>query len=216
MMAATLFFDLDGTLIDSAEGIYACARHAMESVGAEVPDTGVLRSWIGPPLRDTFHLHFEADAGRAAAALAAYRDLYDREGWCMFHVYEGIPELLAALADAGHRMAVVTSKGEAFAQKVLASLPFGGRFGTICGTSADGSRRAKPDLVAEALRRLGAQAADAVMIGDRRYDILGARAHGLRGIGVLWGFGDRVELEDAGADAIAESPQALRRMLLEP
>lgn len=214
-MAATLFFDLDGTLIDSAEGIYACARHAMEAVGADVPDAAVLRSWIGPPLRDTFHLQFNEDAERATAALTAYRDLYAREGWCMFHVYAGIPELLSALADAGHRMAVVTSKGEAFAQKVLASLPFAERFETICGTSADGSRRAKPDLVAEALRRLDARAADAVMIGDRLYDILGARAHGLGSIGVLWGFGERAELEGAGADAVVESPQALERLLLD-
>ncbi|MEQ4576819.1 MAG: HAD family hydrolase [Gammaproteobacteria bacterium] len=209
----TLFFDLDGTLIDSEPGIIGGLVHTFGELGHALPSMQQLRSWIGPPLRDSFHQHFAGDAALVGQALALYRDRYDSIGWTEHSVFDGIPETIAALRAVGHRMAVVTSKNERFARRIVEHLPFGDCFEDVIGTSDDGSRRFKVDLIAEALRRLSLQPAQCVMIGDRRMDIEGANAHGMRSIGVLWGFGDEAELRTAGAGALATVPSELRALV---
>ncbi|HYG07975.1 MAG TPA: HAD family hydrolase [Stenotrophomonas sp.] len=210
---ATLFFDMDGTLIDSEPGIVGGIVHTFDKLGQMLPSMDQLRGWIGPPLRDSFHERFAGDEGLVEQALVLYRERYDRVGWTEHSVFPGIAEVIPALRAAGHRMAVVTSKNERFARRIVDHLPFGDCFEEVVGASDDGSRRSKPDMVAEALRRLHALPAQCVMIGDRRMDIEGARAHGLRSIGVLWGFGDEAELTRAGADQLARSPDELLQRL---
>jgi len=207
--ANTLFFDLDGTLVDSEAGIVGSIRHAFAELGRTAPEPQQLRAWIGPPLRDSFNDYFHGDPPLVEQALSLYRERYDAQGWREHTVFPAIGAAVAALAAAGHRFAVVTSKNERFARRIVETLPFAAQFEEIVGASDDGQRRFKPDLVAEALRRLSLQPAQCVMIGDRRMDIEGANHHGMRSIGVLWGFGDAAELRQAGASALAEVPAQL-------
>ncbi|MEB1528353.1 HAD-IA family hydrolase [Xanthomonas sp. WHRI 7945] len=212
MSADPLFFDLDGTLVDSEIGIVGSIAHAFEQLNQPVPAPDALRAWIGPPLRDSFHAHFD-DPAVVEQALALYRQRYDERGWREHTVFPEIGAAVEALAAAGHRMAVVTSKNERFARRIVQTLPFAAHFEEIVGASDDGQRRFKPDLIAEALRRLALQPAQCVMIGDRRMDIDGANHHGMRSIGVLWGFGDEAELRQAGASALAQVPGQLLELV---
>jgi phosphoglycolate phosphatase len=207
--ASALFFDLDGTLVDSEAGIVGSIRHAFAELGRPPPAPPQLRAWIGPPLRDSFTDYFAGDQALVEQALSLYRERYDAQGWREHTVFPEIGAAVAALAAAGHRFAVVTSKNERFARRIVATLPFAAHFEEIVGASDDGARRAKPDLIAEALRRMSLQPAQCVMIGDRRMDIDGANHHGMRSIGVLWGFGDEAELRQAGAAALAQVPAQL-------
>lgn len=213
MSQPTLLFDLDGTLVDSEPGILNSIRYVFTAMAQPLPDPASLRAWIGPPMRDSFRSVFPEE-DRLAQALALYRQRYDSVGWTELSVYPGIAELITELHGAGRRLAVVTSKNERSARQILANLPFGACFQQIVGASDDGTRRFKPELIAEALRRLSVQASDCVMIGDRRMDIEGAVHHHMRSIGVLWGYGDRQELIEAGADEVVASPEALRALLL--
>lgn len=209
----TIFFDLDGTLIDSQVGIFRSAAHAFARLGRPAPGVEAMSGWIGPPLRDSFAGLLETPA-LVEEALRLYRERYDREGWLEHTVYAGIGDAVEALHAAGHRLAVVTAKNEPHARRIVEHLPFGHRFADVIGATVDGRLSHKPELVAEALRRLSLSPHGIAMIGDRRMDMEGARQHGLRGIGVLWGFGDEAELLGAGADALAMHPSDLPRMLV--
>jgi len=208
----TLFFDLDGTLIDSAEGITRSVSYAFEQLGHPVPSQAELRGWIGPALRTSF-LPLLGDEARVEQAMALYLERYSREGWTELSVYDGVAEMLDAVHGAGHRLAVVTAKNEDNARKILAGLPFGDRFDDVIGSSRDGRLTHKVDLIAEALRRFELSAEQCLMIGDRRMDIEGAREHGMRNIGVLWGFGSEDELREAGAQHLAAAPVQLPALL---
>ncbi|MBN8481174.1 MAG: HAD hydrolase-like protein [Xanthomonadales bacterium] len=208
-MNRLVLFDLDGTLIDSEAGIVGSMRHALAAMGAEPVAHEVLRGWIGPPLRMTFPEVLGDDPGRLEQAVAHYHERFDAVGWSEHAVYAGIAEVVAALAARGDRLAVVTSKLREQAERIVAHLPFGNLFERIYGP-AQGSRTSeKAAMIAQALADFGAMPAMAAMIGDRRFDIEGARANGVRAVGVEWGFGTRAELEQAGADAIVDSPGRL-------
>ncbi|MCD9033756.1 HAD hydrolase-like protein [Luteimonas sp. Y-2-2-4F] len=209
MSRDTLFFDLDGTLVDSEAGILGGIAHALAEMGEPALPREALLGWIGPPMADSFDRLFAGDAARTRRALALYRERYDRQGWREVRAYPGIGDAVEALRAAGHRLAVATSKSERFARRIVDALPFGAAFETVVGASEDGSRRYKDALIAEALARLSLAPAACRMIGDRRMDIEGARQHGMRSIGVLWGFGGEAELRAAGADALAAAPAEL-------
>ena len=212
MSRDVLFFDLDGTLIDSAVGITRCVAYALEKMDRPVPGDAELRKWIGPALRTSFGPVF-GDAQRVEQAVALYRERFEALGWQEHVIYAGIGEVVQALHAAGHRLAVVTAKNEPHARRIVEHLPFGGCFDDIIGATPDGVRSHKPELIAEALQRLSLQPAQCRMIGDRHMDIEGARHHGMGNVGVLWGFGGREELHAAGADALAETPRELRGLL---
>lgn len=211
-MTPTLFFDLDGTLIDSAVGITRCVQYSLERMGHPGLPEAELRGWIGPALRVSYARLFDAP-GDIERAVALYRERFEDEGWREHRVYDGIGEAVAALHAAGRRLAVVTAKNEPHARKIIATLPFAGCFDEIVGATPDGRLSHKPELIAEALARLGVDAAECTMVGDRHMDIDGARHHGMPGVGVLWGFGSEEELRGAGAHAIAADPEALRALL---
>ena len=208
----TLFFDLDGTLIDSAVGITRCVAHALTQMQQPVPPDSELRRWIGPSLRTSFGPLF-AQPEQVERAVEHYRERFESHGWAEHEVYAGIGHTVESLHAAGHRLAIVTAKNEPHARKIIEHLPFGHRFDDVIGSTMDGSLSDKPELIAEALRRFSLDAQDCWMIGDRRMDIEGARHHGMRNIGVLWGFGGEEELRLAGALRLAEKPEQLQGLI---
>jgi phosphoglycolate phosphatase len=208
-----VLFDLDGTLIDSEPGITACLAHAFEQIGAELPAREILRTWIGPPFRQTFPSVLGDDEARIVAAIDHYRDRFEDVGWSEHAVYGGIPELVAALVANGDALAIVTTKPEGQARKIVEHFPFGGAFARVYGPHDRHMHRSKADMIAQALDDFGARAEHATMIGDRHFDIEGARANDVRGLGVAWGFGSVEELLEAGADSIAYRPVELRPLL---
>lgn len=210
---ALILFDLDGTLIDSEIGITRTMAHAFRALEVEPPAQEILRSWIGPPLHASFPSLLGDDPDRIDLAVQHYRERFDEIGWREHEVYAGIEELLMMLATRGHRLAVVTSKVSDQARRIVDHLPFGHLFDAVYGPAAGVRTSEKAALVAQALRELAGRSDDTVMIGDRRFDIEGARANSVRSIGVLWGFGSVDELRQAGADHIVAAPSELAACL---
>ncbi|CAN3129734.1 HAD hydrolase-like protein [Mycobacterium sp. smrl_JER01] len=207
-----VIFDLDGTLTDSAEGIVASFRHALQAVGAAVPDGDLVSRIVGPPMHVT--LRSLRLGEHADAAIAAYRADYTSRGWSMNRPFTGIPAVLADLQAAGVRLAVATSKVETTAQRILAHFGLDRHFEVIAGASPDGSRAAKADVVARALGQLAPIPERVVMVGDRAHDVEGAAAHGIGTIVVGWGYGHRDFGEgDGGALAHVGDVEALREVL---
>ncbi len=208
-------FDLDGTLIDSEHGITACVKHALARLDVPAPAHEELRRWIGPPLRHSFAPLLDHDVARIEAAVEYYHERFNTHGWREHEVYPGIDALIEQLLAAGHRLAVVTSKPQRHAAPIIAHLPFGEAFLRLYGPHPDSPHSEKASMIAEALVDFGTEPGDTVMIGDRHFDIDGAVANQVRGFGVLWGFGSRAELEQAGASAIAATPDELARLLFD-
>ena len=202
-----VFFDLDGTLTDPREGIVNCFEYALERLGIEVDPAVRLESFIGPPLRDAFReLCGEADVEQA---VACYRERFSTLGLYENRVYDGIPEALDALAGRAASIHVVTSKPTPYAQRIVEHFGIDHRFDKVYGSHLDGRLGDKVELIAEVLAREGMVPARAVMIGDRKFDMLGAKHHGIRALGVLWGYGSRKELLAAGADALCAHPREI-------
>ncbi|MGO8799416.1 MAG: HAD hydrolase-like protein [Roseiarcus sp.] len=210
--AGTVIFDLDGTLTDSRPGILRTTRYALrrlnEAMGrtAPIPEESALEFMVGPPLRETFAKLVGPDL--VERLLGFYRERYAEAGLFENAVYEGVPQALEALRRDGRRLFVATSKYEADARRILDHFGLAGFFAGIYGSQNDGGRAVKDELLGFLAAREGilAGAGDAVMIGDRKYDALGARAVGLPAIGALWGYGAAEELRDAGADPLIETP----------
>ena len=210
-----LLSDLDGTLNDSAQGIHRCVQYALEKCGTPEPDAEKLRPFIGPPLLDSFRRYYGFSDEQAAQAVGWFREYFETTGLFENTVYPGVPEMLAALTAAGKRLVLATSKPEVFARRILEHFSLASYFTYIAGANMDETRTRKADVVAYALESAGvADASRAVMVGDREYDVLGAREAGLSTVGVLYGYGSRAELEQAGAIAIASSVEQLQAVLL--
>lgn len=208
-----ILFDLDGTLIDSEPGICATLAYAFAQVGAVLPDRAVLRTWIGPPFWETFPSVLGDDLVRIEAAIGHYRVRFEQVGWADHQVYPGMADLVGDLIDGGHTLAIVTTKPQSQAQKIVDHFPFGAAFKRVYGPDISGRHCAKAEMIAQALKDFSMHADDATMVGDRHFDIQGARANGVRALGVGWGFGSVEELARAGAEAIAATPAALAAML---
>lgn len=210
----TILFDLDGTLTDPKEGITKAAAYALDWFGIrENPDS--LTKFIGPPLDESFPEFFGFDDGQTSAAVEKFREYFSRQGWHENIPYPGIASLLGNLRAAGKKLIVATSKPEMFAVRILEHFGLAQYFHHICGapdTEQKGVKKA--DVIRSALRWTQADLSRVVMVGDRRHDVDGAHAMGLKAIGVLYGYGDLDELQRAGADYIAPDLNALRRLLL--
>ncbi len=209
-----VLFDLDGTLIDSSAGIARSAAAALAEFGRPPLTDAQLRSFIGPPLRDSFGL-VDIPDDRLDDVVAAYRRHYLAGGILDYRVYPGVPGLLARLDATGLRLGVATSKRTASARHVLDHAGLAGHFGCIAGSEADGSRPDKAAVMAAALGELGIDDADRVlMVGDREHDAHGARTLATRFVGVAWGFGTPDELVAAGAPRVVASPDELADVVL--
>ena len=212
-----IFFDLDGTLTDPREGIINSIRHALLGLGHEPPPERELEYYIGPPLRDGFATLLQTrDAAIIDQAIRLYREHFTETGMYENIPYLGMDGLLARLNSAGRALYVVTSKPAVFAVQIGRHFALDRYFKTIYGSELDGRLAAKTELIAHVLRTEGIAAEDTVMIGDREHDIKGARANGVRSLGVLWGYGSLEELERAGPDAICRNLSELEAALAEP
>jgi phosphoglycolate phosphatase len=205
---SSVFLDLDGTLTDPKGGITGCVQYALERLGADVPPADELTWCIGPPLLESFE-HMLGDNAAARIALEHYRERFSDVGWCENEVYDGVPEALSRLRDSGVTLYVATSKPEVYARRIIEHFDLARWFERIFGPTLDGQRVRKPELLAFALEQTGVSATAALMVGDRSHDILGAHANGIGSVGVLYGYGTRDELEDAGAQRFIASPNDL-------
>ena len=177
-------------------------------------DRVLLRKFLGPPLSDSFMRFYGFDAEKAEKAVEYYRERYVPIGVHENEVYEGIPELLSDLRAAGKKLYIATSKPEHFAKGILAELSLDKYFDGVFGSTLDESRNTKDKVLAYAINEIGLDKSSSVMIGDRFHDVEGAKANGLPCVGVLYGFGDREELLGAGAVAVAETPNELKKILI--
>lgn len=209
-MTFTVLLDLDGTLIDSQPGILASCVAALRALGHEPDDSLDIRRFIGPPLEDMMHILLQAYSDdRVDEAVAAYRRHYGESGFLGSVPYPGIGKSLEEMKRSGLRLYLATSKRAMFASRILDHLKFAAYFDGIHGSVPGGALDHKPELLAHILSEHGLSPSQCLMVGDRRHDISGAHAVGMRGLGVLWGYGSREELETAGADRLVESPADL-------
>ncbi len=204
MRERVAFFDLDGTLTDPKPGICGSVQHALRELGLAAPAQDDLEWVIGPPMIESLRKLVGPD--RADEALKLYRARYGDVGLFENRVYDGILDLLARLTAEGWRLYVATSKAEPYAVRIVEHFGLAPYFARVYGSGLDGSLMHKDALLAHALSETGVAPRAATMVGDRKFDVLGARANGLRTIGVAWGYGAREELEAAGAAAIVATP----------
>ena len=212
----TILFELDGTLTDPAEGITKAVEAALNHYGITVADRAALHKFIGPPLDESFPEFYGFDAARTAEATEVFRAYFDRQGWRENIPYPGVEDMLRDLRAAGKRLLVATSKPEVFALRIMEHFGLAQYFDHICGAPMDNQEGAKKAaVIRDALRRAGVEdLSTAVMVGDRRHDIDGARQAGLEAVGVLWGYGDLQELEASHPVHIVESFDGLKKVLI--
>lgn len=210
-MKKTVLFDLDGTLTDSGEGIINCAKLALETFGLPIPSYTEMRTFVGPPLSESFQ-RYGVPADKVEEAIRVYRSRYVPTGMFENTPYPGIRELLETLKAEGCTLYVATSKPETMSVTILERFGLAPYFTRICGASTDSSRSTKDAVIAYLLEQSEAKE-DMVMVGDTKYDILGAKAHGIPAIGVSWGYGSVAEMRDAGAVGIADTMEELLTLI---
>lgn len=207
-----ILFDLDGTLTDPKLGITKSVAYALKSYGIEVEDLDSLLKFIGPPLKDSFVKYYGFSEEQGVEAVERYREYFKPYGIYENKVYDGVENMLAKLVKCGKKVILATSKPTVFANVILEHFNLKQYFTCVVGSELDGSRVKKGDVVAEALRQAGVtDKSVAVMVGDREHDIIGAKENEIDSVGVLYGYGDRTELETAGAGHVVESVEELLR-----
>lgn len=206
-MKKAILFDLDGTLTDSGEGIMNCAKLALEHYGLPIPSEAELRTFVGPPLHDSF-IRFGVPAQEADNAIKIYRSRYIPIGKFENHPYAGIQKVLEKLKALGHTLYVATSKPETMSVEILEHFDMAKYFDIIAGASFDRSRSSKEDVIAYLLDQCG-DYDQKIMVGDTAFDVIGAKVHGIPTVGVAWGYGKVEDMENAGAISIAHTMDEL-------
>lgn len=215
-----ILFDLDGTLTDPKLGITSSVQYALRALGIEEPSLDRLEPFIGPPLADSFREFYGLEGERLATAIDKYRERFATQGIFENEIYPGIPQMLADLKAKGKKLAIASSKPTLFVEQILEHFEIEKYFDHVVGSNMDGTRGTKEEVVEETLRQMltvemtPGQKRDAVaMVGDRKFDIEGARAHGITSVGVSFGYAPEGELEEAGADYIVNSVRSLQVLL---
>lgn len=209
-----VIFDLDGTVWDSERGIVGSLEHTFEQFGLPVPEREVLSSNVGPPLQ-VMLAELGIPDGLVDEGVVRYRERYRTWGAYEADVYPGIPELLGDLQRSGRRLATATSKGEGPTHLMLDHFGLRDRFDVVGAATMDDTAITKTAVLGRTLDRLGSPDPQrCVMVGDRHYDVLGAAEHGIRCIGITWGYGSAEELAGAGAWSVVDDPDELRTVLL--
>lgn len=210
-----IFFDLDGTLVDSMPGITRSVQYALHRYGIEVEDLNELKPFVGPPLHESFKEFYHFSEEEAWRAIEIFREYYTERGWLESAVFDGVEETLKRLHEVGRKLYVATSKPEHMAKQVLEHYGLSQYFECIGGAIDDNKREKKDEVIAYVMETCGLKETDSiVMVGDRRHDIAGAHKQALQAVGVLYGYGSREEFEAAGADWITETPDTLCQLLL--
>ena len=210
-MQKTILFDLDGTLTDSGEGIFACTEVVLRHYGLPIPDRKDMRFMIGPPLKQSYP-QFGIRQEDLEDAIELYRQHYNAGGIYQNVPYPGISQLLRELKQQGHKLCVATSKPENMAHVVLEHFDLAQYFDLICGAQEECNRSKKSDVIAYLLAQNGNRS-NMIMVGDTVYDVLGAAEFGIPTIGVAWGYGNEAEMLGGGAIAIARDPEHLLTLL---
>lgn len=231
-MKKYVLFDLDGTLTDPMVGITTCVQYALAAAGIEEPDLQKLTPFIGPPLKQSFMEFYGFSDEKAEQAVEKYRERFKDVGIFENEVYESIPELLSSLKKEGMLLSVASSKPEVFVKRILTHFSIDSYFDAVVGSELDGRRTDKKEVVAEALKRLyekdaekaekteGTALLDAAkrkytyMVGDRKFDIIGAKAEGVISVGVTYGYGSEEELLAEKPDFLAHSVDELKEILM--
>ncbi len=201
-----ILFDLDGTLIDSKNGIINCIRHALDTKNIPYEES-VLDKMIGPPFRVSMHEFLGLEMPQIEELIGLYRGKYALGGWKPCDVYEGVEDMLSALNNAGKKLGLATSKPLKFTNAIVDELNLRKYFHFVGGASSDSSKELKCDIIQMNLDELGVvDKSKVLMVGDRLYDIEGAKIVGVDVCAVLWGYGNRQEFEEWGADYIVSKP----------
>lgn len=208
-----VLFDFDGTVFDSAEGITKSVQYALGKmdIEAELKD---LMCFAGPPLDEMFSLRYGMSPEQAHRAVELYRERYTPIGWAECSPFPGMHELMGRLRKKGIKLAVATSKPRHFAQRILEKYDMQNDFDIICGSELDGTRGQKWEVIEYALSQFGIAPSEAIMVGDRKYDVIGAKKCGVPCIGVRFGYAEPGELESEGAVYVAEDADDLYEYLI--
>uniref|UniRef100_UPI004027BD34 HAD hydrolase-like protein n=1 Tax=Eubacterium sp. TaxID=142586 RepID=UPI004027BD34 len=215
MKFKSVIFDFDGTICKTGEGIIKSAKYALEAFGYDVPeDDSELEFFIGPPLLVTFQERFGADPQTALELVKKYRERYTNQGVYESELYEDIRGLLEALKNDGIKIGIASSKPQKYIETLLEKFGVIKYFDAICGVSFTADCETKASIITRCLAELNTPPDSAIMVGDKNYDIAGAKANNLLSVGVLWGYGNKFEFIEAGADFIAEKPQDIEAVAL--
>lgn len=209
------FMDLDGTITDPKEGITKSVAYALNHYGIKVENLDTLEKFIGPPLSDSFQEFYGFDREKSLEAVEKYREYFKDRGIFENELYSGMEQLLKNVTEHGGKLVLATSKPKIFAKRILEYFHIAEYFTFAAGSTLDTTRNKKADVIRYALDSLGIEPEDAVMVGDRKHDVIGAKENGMECIGVLFGYGDREELEAAGADRIVETVEDLEKEMME-
>ena len=210
-----IFFDLDGTLTDPKEGIVNSFLHALDKMNIEVNDKTKLQEFIGPPLTDTFSQYYHLNEADTDKAVKYYREYFSVKGLFENVVYGGIKDVLKSLKDKGKILVIATSKPEKFTIEILKHFGLYEYFTFISGATLDHKRSEKKDIITHAINSLKlTDLSEIIMVGDRKHDVLGAKANNIKSIGVLYGYGSLEELQNAKADFIINSLDEILNIVL--
>jgi len=205
MPCRALIFDFDGTVSDSSEGIYLSASAALAEMGFPALDMPTLKKFLGPPLQQSFMDECGMSLEESGRAIAIYRREYDAGNCFKLRLYDGMEQLLENLRAAGIKTAIASSKPTIYLEKILCGIGKRHLFDAVRGVTLDRLESGKADLIAGAANAMQVPIENCLMVGDRRFDIEGANALGMRSVGVLYGYGSREELERAGAAWVVET-----------
>jgi phosphoglycolate phosphatase len=210
-----IFFDLDGTLTDPAEGITNSVAYALERFGITVKNKSDLNCFIGPPLKESFQRYFDLNEEQSKKAVSIYREYFSVKGIFENKLYDGIDAMLRTIVDNGKRPVLATSKPEVFAQKILDHFDIKKYFTCVSGSLLDGTRIDKHDVIEHAMSLLNIDCRDnCIMVGDRMHDVIGAKKSNMKVIGVEYGYGSYTELQTNGADYTVKNVAELEQLLL--
>ena len=204
MKYKAVIFDFDGTICDTGEGILKSAKYALDYYNIEAPEYTELTFFIGPPLLVTFQEKFGVDANMADKLVKKYRERYTNKGLLESELYDGIKELLSKLKKENIKLGIASSKPQDYVEALLDHYGVKSYFDVICGVTFSADCESKANIISRCIKELDTQGNETLMVGDKKYDIDGAKANMIDSVGVMWGYGSRVEFASAGAKFIAE------------
>ena len=210
-MYKAIFFDLDGTLTESGEGITKSVQYALEKIGKPEEDLEKLKVFVGPPLMEQFMKYAGVDEATGRKAVEFYRERYEVKGIYENHPYEGVEKMLQELKRKGYILAVTSSKPEYYVTQILDYFKLSSYFDVAVGSEMNGARTSKSEVIEEALKRINMsdKRNEVLMVGDKEHDVFGAREAGLDCVAVAYGYGTQEELTEANPLKIVDSVDEL-------